>query len=674
MKNEKYLLSLDLAPAPDIEIPKPTVEEVQTWYGSTYEKTTHYKGYTAEILNKNLLAVTVYNDDRQAEYRIFIGDYDYVCQYIKKGSLEISKKSTKKPSNMYHFETWRGHPQVFVTDEKNRAAAVKWFKSYETSEPDVFKRICKYVDDIGSQKLKEKHDRIRKSIDDIMLQIRPLPKDFEDWVNKVPFADNRYIMYQYSRRKEMDGYCTHCKQHVKVTGAKHQAKGICPNCKSKITFLAAGRTSDFDVQKDLIYIQKGKNNEIIFRYFYYNRNFCKCRDVLSEHNYMRETEREFYFAEKLFRYDQYGHHAHDWYQIYERHIYTKGYIYYRNIKKMFTEALQQYNHIKYIPFRKLLQNLEPVAAANFYISCISKPQIEYLAKLGLYKLCRELINNDYSELREAEGNIFKTLHIKKDDLQYIQEHDMGYRDIKLYSRCKRYNISIYPEMQYIDKHYTGGTTDRIFALMKHMNFEKIKEYVASQLPTYEKKNADNWYWRQSKEYIASSIISDWKDYLDNCISLEWNISDTKVLKPKNLDERHDITVEIMKLRRHDLEARDIQRRYYEYVFKLAYSDKNYSVIVPRTLQDLKYEGDNLQHCVYTNYATRVAKGESIILFIRNNDEFYKPFVTLELRPETYDKVQMRGFRNRTPNKEVQAFYNKYEKKVLNKLKEQRRAA
>lgn len=674
MKNEKCLLSLDLAPAPDIEIPKPTAEEVRTSYGSTYERTTCYKGYTAEILKKNLLAVTVYNDNRQAEYRIFISDYDYVCQYIEGGNLNNVKKSTKKPSNMYHFESWRWNPQMFVTDKKNRTAAIKWLKDYKVSEPDVFKRICNYVDDIGAQKMKEKHDRIRKSIDDIMLQIRPLPKDFEDWVNDVPLADSRYIMYQYSPRKAMDGYCTHCKQHVKVSGAKHQVKGICPSCKSKVTFLAAGKTSEFTVNKNLIYIQKGKGSEIVFRYFRYSRHFFKSGDILKEHNYRSEAEREFYFSEKIFRYDQYGNHHYNWYQIYESHIWEQGYIYGRNIKKLFAKILPQYNHIKYIPFGKLLRNLGPVAAAKFYITCISKPQIEYLAKLGLYKLCRELINDDYSELSNADGNILKALHIKKDDLQYIQKNNMGYTEIQLYSRCKQYDVSIFPEMHIMKKTHTGGTTDRIFKIMQYMSFDKIKEYIASQLPAYRKKHTNDWYGHRTKEYFEGLIISDWKDYLDNCISLKWNIHDTKVLKPKNLEERHDITVELIKLQENKIEARDIQRRYYEYMFSLAYSDKNYSVIVPRNLWDLKYEGDSLKHCVYTNYASRAAKGESIILFIRKNDEFYKPFATVELQPGTYRKVQMRGFRNCTPNKEVQAFYNKYEKKVLNKLKEERRAA
>lgn len=673
MKNEKYLLSLELATVPVMDIPTPTVEEVPRWWGGMEEHTIKYKGYTAEILNGNILEVTIFSDNRQAEYRIFIGDCDYICQYIKDGSLENSKKSTAKPSGIYHFEDWHWNKEIFVTDEKNKAAAVKWLGSYNSEEPDVFKRICKYVDDIGKQKLKAKNDRIRRSVDDIMLQIRPLPKDFEDWVNDVPFADSRYIMYQYSRRKEMDGYCTHCKQHIKVSGAKHQAHGICPNCKSKVTFLAAGKTSNFDIEKDLIYIQKGKNG-VIFRYFHCTRAFCPRADVLTEHNYMSETEREFYFEEKTFRYDLHNQHQYDWYRIHERHVYTQGYIYSRNIKKLFSKILPQYKHIQYIPFGKLLRNLQPVAAANFYTACISKPQLEYLAKLGLYKLCMELIEDSYSELSNSEGNIFKTLNINKDDLAYIRKYNMGYTDIKLYARCKKYDISIFPEMRVIKNEYSGGTDDKIFFLMQYISFGKIKEYIASQLPVYKEKHKNDWIWNLRKEALESFIISDWKDYIDNCVSLGWNIEDTKVLKPKSLDARHDITVELVELKENEIKARDIQRRYYEYIYTLTYSDKNYSIVLPRNILDLKYEGDNLHHCVYTNYASRVAKGESIILFIRKNDKFYKPFVTLELQPGTYNKVQMRGLRNCTPDKEVQAFYNKYEKNVLNKLKEQRRAA
>lgn len=665
MKNEKQLLSLPVDKM-KVTLPGVTTRKVKNRYnGMMYTETYFTYGYTICILNNNILSMTIYNyNDGCAEYRIFIDaeNHDYIAEKFTNNEWY---RSTAKPSTLY--PRW-DNSKLFIADEDSIIAAVKWLGKYKQDIESHFRRICEYVDSIGERRLKAKHDKIRKSIDDTMLQIRPLPKDFQDWADKIPFKESRYIMYQYSRKKYMDGYCTHCKKQVKVLGAKHQGKGICPNCKSRVTFLAAGRTSEFTDEKKLIYIQPGKDGEIIFRYFQCFRDYENNGYKLSCYETIKETEREFYFADKIYRYDAYGNHPHNWYQVYDRHIYERGYVYNRNMKRVLKEAVKKYKHIQYIPIAKMLRNIGTVSAAQFYISVIDNPEIEYLVKLGLYRLCTEVINDEYTELGNISGNILKELKLNKQDIQYIRQHDMGYKDILLYNDCKKYDVSLFPEIKNFLKNYADTSSRRLFEIMEYVRWEKIKPYIEEQMPNYTNR------WWGSDIYKRGLIVSDWYDYIENCKQLGYDMRDTKVVRPKNLQERHDAVMEFMRLKQQEANSQKIRYRYYENVYTLSYSDKKYSVILPSNIYDIKYEGDELHHCVYTNYASRVAEGRSIILFIRKNSEFYKPFVTLEINPETYEQVQMRGYDNCVPDKEVQAFYKKYESKVLNKLKEKRRAA
>lgn len=296
MKNEKNLLSMPFSEI-KANIPAP-LEKKKTVRGYKYMRTKTTYGYTAEMVEgKALIAVTVFNYERRPEYRVFIGDHDYIAQIYKKGTW---RRSTAKISSQY--KSWRWYwdvgdnPTIFTADEENRAAAVKWLGGYKDQQPDVFRRLSDYLDDISKKKVEDKHEKIRRSVDETMLQIRPLPERFKKWVDEIPFLNERYIMYQYSGKKKQSGFCSHCMEYVEVEGAKHLKRGKCPNCRSNITYIAAGKTSNMSFNKTVIYIQPGKDGETIFRYFTAWRSIAKYGDRLSVADDMSEKSREFYLA------------------------------------------------------------------------------------------------------------------------------------------------------------------------------------------------------------------------------------------------------------------------------------------------------------------------------------------------------------------------------------------
>lgn len=86
--------------------------------------------------------------------------------------------------------------------------------------------------------------------------------------------------------------------------------------------------------------------------------------------------------------------------------------------------------------------------------------------------------------------------------------------------------------------------------------------------------------------------------------------------------------------------------------------------VPQSADEIKEEGSKLHHCVGT-YIERVARGETMILFIRKDSDPDTPYYTLEW--QNNQVVQCRGSHNKNMTAEVKAFVEVFEKKMLENI-------
>ena len=64
------------------------------------------------------------------------------------------------------------------------------------------------------------------------------------------------------------------------------------------------------------------------------------------------------------------------------------------------------------------------------------------------------------------------------------------------------------------------------------------------------------------------------------------------------------------------------------------------------------------HCV-GNYVPQVAKGSTVILFIRRKESPDKPYVTVEVKKNKI--VQVRGFGNKNPESDVTDFVEQFKR-------------
>ena len=90
------------------------------------------------------------------------------------------------------------------------------------------------------------------------------------------------------------------------------------------------------------------------------------------------------------------------------------------------------------------------------------------------------------------------------------------------------------------------------------------------------------------------------------------------------------------------------------IAKYAYSDDNYSIVIPEVPEDLAKEGLELHHCV-KSYISKVSNNITNILFLRKNNDINKPFFTIELSNDGYIE-QIHGFGNRNVSSEPSIEY------------------
>ena len=58
--------------------------------------------------------------------------------------------------------------------------------------------------------------------------------------------------------------------------------------------------------------------------------------------------------------------------------------------------------------------------------------------------------------------------------------------------------------------------------------------------------------------------------------------------------------------------------------------KKYSIVVPKQIADIEQEADELKHCVRM-YIPQVVQGNTLICFLRNNENLDIPLITIEVK-------------------------------------------
>ncbi|RDU22188.1 PcfJ domain-containing protein [Anaerosacchariphilus polymeriproducens] len=530
-------------------------------------------------------------------------------------------------------------------------------------------KICTYINNqyktaYTSIRFFQCNTRRQKEIDYIdhyMNQVPELPKRFERWLNDYAMIKSKYILYHYAK-KVTEGFCTHCGQTVPVEAPKYNQTGICPNCKSKVTYKSikkAGHIVDWGAGS---IIQKTKEGYVV-RYFDIKKDYEDYqRPKLLYWEGIRTVYDEDFRREQTFEYTKFhGTQIIRWckkdYNSWKEKVMEKRSIVYdRNLKQIFKGSRMQYSAWELF----IRQNRDYEFFPSYYMEAyLEHPSLEYLVKMGLNKLARALIDRRTIEYLDLKAKNLKTmLRLPKDERNKICKMDVTSREYVVTVEANEMGTVLTQEQI------------RFFAeISRHHNFQRYVRYTTPyKMIKYIKE--------QMKD--EDFDVGDYHDYLKMAAQLEYDLRNEFVIFPRHFKQAHDDATEESNLRKEELEQKKEhndnqiikkQREQLGALYEIETEDL--LIRMPESATEIRHEGQQLHHCVGT-YVKRVVEGKTTILFIRKKAEPKKSYYTMEVREN--EIIQVRGLNNKAPLDDVKRLVEKFKKERLEKNKAKERKA
>ena len=516
-----------------------------------------------------------------------------------------------------------------IQDERR---VLRYFKA--GADTDGFQVLISAQDAILAHRRQNRQLAKEKAIIDRMAGLSALPRGLKSWVKSVMPA---YFFYDYKRSKNTSGICSACGREITLSGIKQGGKAICPHCKHDLIAKPYSRRgSNMHDRETFEVIQNMGEGRLIIRiikaYYSYTADTPKAE--------IYENARQFIYLDandKLCTEHYYYSHNSgiltNW-KTGKRSVYimcqyhfdgdTCGHLYTRNLPEALSGTPWQYCTIAdfYQHFHERMQAL-PYLRAH-----LEHPRLEHLSKTGFYSIVSDLAyHSDGQNLDESQNRTHKILGIAADDVAFLRDLDADLAVLEVFQGY-------------------AGRKDRYTERQFRCLCQRKDKYCKIR---YQK---------------MQDIVTEYKDYLEMCHDLNYDMKNSFVLYSKNLEESHDRVQKRFKIKESALLLQNFKSAVQVARKHMEFESGGMKIVVPTTPGELATEGNALHHCV-GRYASNVAKQECIILFLRRCTDETKPFYTIEVRGR--EIVQVRGVWNCAATPEVQGFIDAFKQQILARI-------
>lgn len=333
------------------------------------------------------------------------------------------------------------------------------------------------------------------------------------------------------------------------------------------------------------------------RYVFAPDGYCRYGCGMHYTEYWRPLSK---FTEPVFVHKSYGY-ADNRYVIYNKNEYKKTFLKYCQLDKYGGEYTMMY-------LRLLLKY----------------PNAEYLVKSSYGHIVTSIADPTcyrYPEINWKSNNLLKMLDLTKSEFKALAGNE------KLYSEYIRYRTAF------------SGISVEVFLKYREIFGSWIDAREIETLQTLTGLTAN-----QICNYLTSqnAQFCDWRDYLNRCEEFNYNLLDSAVSRPKNLQAAHD-RVTLIKRQVHDAEEAKQFAENMKWREHLCFETADYIIRQPISINEIVAEGAALSHCV-GGYAGRHAAGKLHIMFLRKKSDANTPYYTIEVSI-TGKIIQCRGYKN-----------------------------
>lgn len=641
-------------------------------YGNytTHEYNYVYDAFIDESTGEKTLIVDMFKPAPGAEflYRLFIGKNKQGDDkwFIVKSDGTVSESSL--PVDYYYRQFY--YP---FSVETNKVIDDYLADTSSYAKGKGIRKIIAWQKAVRQKRLKDKYQKIKDSISYELAEIRPLPQSVHKWIDNTVMAYSRYMFYDANSKKQTTARCSVCGNEVTIKNVRSGDKVTCPICHKKCTakpYRKYLNSNGFCNRETIMYLQPFKGTRFCAREFIvkyaYSQGRIKPRIIMQE---LSRTTCDFDGQEmrvqEQYTYDE-NYKGGDWRKDFCRSVNSSLPLYPGTLNKIF-KRVKGFNKW-HIDYGKIARLCNPVGCENLYNAVNRVASLNNIIDNSLINLARDVITYTYrcTEFDLAKGSLRKSFGITKDDLKILKQLNPKLYEFKLYKAYKqtgrKIDIEELKEFLKVSSTIDCNTAEMLSILQRSSLRKFCKFFRRWESENCTSQDKDDW-WDPRRHFF-----SDYKDYIRNATLLEYDLSNSEVLFPKNLKQAHDLAYSIINDKElKNAELPQIARQYETYSKLYSFEYRDLCIIPPSRHNDLKNEGKTLCHCVAT-YAKRVAVGSTIILFIRKTSEKDKPYFTLELNPITYEIEQCRGLRNCAYPKEVKDFMDKWYKEKIEPLK------
>ena len=507
-------------------------------------------------------------------------------------------------------------------------------------------------------------------VDEIIAQWPPLSEDIEQQIKDLALPRSRYLFYRRGKAvnsledllcgtKSMVyyGFCTHCqKQHVLTGMPRHNDYYTCPGCGSGCTTKKYGLGTSHLFDDSHYNVLQAAGNRLYIRQLYVYLDY-RADKLHPKFKYIDNGYRWVLSADGCCKLIQHAHsytHANGWeYRWEQQKGFTVDHV--GAVYPEITAALLDSTYLKnshafeYLHMKRGGLN-DLIRYADAYTR---HPNIENFVNERYIRLAQEYVGGS----RAVMNRLVNWKKVRPHEMLRIQKEEFDafmqlFRNTPEMALCYQRVRMAGQQLTRVQLHTLTGLWHTAFRerpvreSIKSGRIQKMLNYLMRQYETARQKYPE-------QHHSLNSMSTVWRDYLDECTALEYDLTKDSVYYPPDLIKQHNRTMKLIEIKSDEISCKKAAAR----VAKLNWMTFEQDGLLIRPAESanaLAYEGKALDHCV-ASYAERHISGKTAIFFIRKSADPDTSYFTLELNEKDFSVRQNRGKGNRAPSQAIEDF-------------------
>lgn len=588
-----------------------------------------------------LVATFVRNREKKTYYRETGPDFRLICskknrtaRILFRGERAAKRKKLRDALWSIHAHPDSCYPEI---SQKDELALGRWLgMNPRESHNHLIPQLKDWVSDAVDAEIRcEKMARGELMDEDVELCPNELPEGLVDYIRNTVLPQDDVLIY---KKGNVRGTCFLCREKVRANPGvrfRFSEHVTCPNCGRRVyALLESSDRFRVDYVENIATIQLGTDGKTVFvRQWHLNRDFtAQWNDIPGQ-------------LEEIARYAVRGNHAAKW-QCEAKEFRYVNVVRYKlrewtrvsNIAAVYDGSCFIYvpdnwrdildgTSLRYCDIDSYRRSVTETRHTPYTIRLLMDwaryPVLEKFWKAGYTTIVHEKLRGFYKQHRYAINWNRNSIH---EAIKFPK------RLLKLWQPGE-WNMDRMQKMKDIWALVAAG---------------KVKE---KEIPSMIRSTLDldtlSLAWGHASvnkilAYAGKHTLHTYRDYLNDCVKLNWNLDDPEILFPKNLNAAHQRSLEQVKYDETKIFEEKFQTTRKKALWQ-EWEQDGFLIRWPVNGAEIIREGMILHHCV-GGYVNRAAEGQTTILFIRRKSDPFEPFYTLEWCNGRV--VQCKGLKNK----------------------------